>query len=163
MTVVVAYTALLAAAPACQAAMPPPGSVAPDFTLKSNSGKNLKLSEFRGQVVMINFWATWCAPCRQEMPLLNHIYEQYHKTGFTLLGVNIDDKPESAKALAQQLGISFPVLFDTDKQISHRYDVDAMPSTVLIDRSGKVRYLHRGYRAGYETSYDTQVRELLKQ
>ena len=146
-----------------RAALPAVGSVAPDFTLRSSTGKNQKLSEFRGQVVMINFWATWCAPCRQELPLLNHLYEQYHKTGFTLLGVNIDDNPEAAKALAQQLGITFPVLFDTDKQVSHRYDVDAMPSSVLIDRSGKVRYLYRGYHTGVEAQYDKQVRELLKQ
>jgi len=144
-------------------ALPAPGSAAPNFTLKSNADKNIKLSELRGQVVMINFWATWCAPCRQEMPLLNRIYEQYRKTGFVLLGVNIDDKPETAKALAQQLGISFPVLFDTDKQVSQGYNVDAMPSTILIDRSGKVRYIHRGYRAGYEDRYEAQVRELLKQ
>jgi peroxiredoxin len=157
------FVTLGTALSAAQAAMPEPGSVAPDFTLKSSTGKNLKLSELRGQVVMINFWASWCAPCRQEMPLLNHIYEQYHKVGFTLLGVNIDDRSETAQALAQQLGISFPVLFDADKQVSHRYDVGAMPSTLLIDRSGKVRYLHRGYRAGVEVQYDKQVRELLKQ
>jgi peroxiredoxin len=162
-TCVLALVALLAGTTAGYAAMPVPGTVAPNFTLKSSADKNVKLSELRGQVVMINFWATWCAPCRQEMPLLNRIYEQYRKSGFVLLGVNIDDKPETAKALAQQLGISFPVLFDTDKQVSQRYDVDAMPSTVLIDRSGKVRYIHRGYRSGYEERYTSQVRELLKQ
>jgi peroxiredoxin len=155
--------ALLASTTVSYATMPSPGSVAPNFTLKSNVGKNVKLSELRGQVVMINFWATWCAPCRQEMPLLNRIHEQYRKTGFVLLGVNIDDKPETATALAQQLGITFPVLFDTDKQVSQRYDVDAMPSTILIDRGGKVRYIHRGYRPGYEDQYTSQVRELLKQ
>jgi peroxiredoxin len=159
LTLVALGTALSAA----QAALPAPGSVAPDFTLKSNMGKNLKLSEYRGQVVMINFWASWCAPCRQEMPLLNHIYEQYRKVGFTLLGVNVDDRSETAQALAKQLGASFPILFDADKQVSHRYDVDAMPSTVLIDRGGKVRYIHRGYHSGYEAQYDAQVRELLKQ
>jgi peroxiredoxin len=158
----IAFATLLAA-PVSQAAMPSTGSVAPEFTLKSNSGKNLKLSEYRGQVVMINFWASWCAPCRQEMPLLNRIYQQYHKTGFVLFGVNIDDNPETARALAQQLGVSFPVLFDADKQVSKRYDVDAMPSTLLIDRNGKVRYIHRGYRPGYEAKYESQVRELLKQ
>jgi peroxiredoxin len=155
--------ALCAVVSTAQAGMPAAGSVAPDFTLRSSLGKNQKLSEYRGRVVMINFWATWCAPCRQELPLLNHLYEQYHKSGFTLLGVNIDDNPEAAKALAQKLGVTFPVLFDTDKQVSHRYDVDAMPSSVLIDRSGKVRYLHRGYRSGVEAQYDQQVRELLKQ
>ena len=145
------------------AAMPAVGSPAPDFTLRSNAGKNLKLSEYRGQVVMINFWATWCAPCRQEMPLLNRIHEKYSKTGFRLLGVNVDDKAGNAQAMAGKLGVTFPVLFDAEKRVSRLYDVDGMPSTVLIDRNGKVRYIHRGYRAGYETQYEAQVRELLKQ
>lgn len=163
-TIAIIYmlTALLAA-PASQAAMPKIGAAAPDFALKSSSGKNLKLSEHRGEVVMINFWATWCGPCRQELPLLNRLHEQYRKTGFTLLGVNIDDRQDAAQDMAKKLGITFPVLFDTDKRVSRLYDVNAMPSTVLIDRDGKVRYIHLGYRAGYETSYETQIRELLKQ
>lgn len=160
--IIVVLTALLAA-PASQAAMPKIGAAAPDFALKSSSGKNLKLSEHRGEVVMINFWATWCGPCRQELPLLNRLHEQYRKTGFTLLGVNIDDRQDAAQDMAKKLGITFPVLFDTDKRVSRLYDVNAMPSTVLIDRDGKVRYIHLGYRAGYETSYETQIRELLKQ
>lgn len=154
--------ATLLSVPVSQAAMPSAGSVAPDFTLKSNGGNNLKLSEFRGQVVMINFWATWCGPCRQEMPLLNRIQEKYRKAGFMLLGVNIDDRPEAAQAMARKLGVHFPILFDTEKRVSRLYDVNAMPSTLLIDRDGKLRYFHLGYRPGYETRYESQVRELLK-
>jgi len=145
------------------AVMPAVGSLAPDFTLRSNTGKNLKLSEYRGQVVMINFWATWCGPCRQEMPLLNRIHEKYSKSGFKLLGINVDDNTGNAQAMAAKLGVTFPVLFDSEKRVSRLYDVDGMPSTVLIDRSGKVRYIHRGYRPGYEIQYEAQVRELLKQ
>jgi peroxiredoxin len=148
---------------ASQAAMPATGSMAPNFTLKSSAGRNVKLSEHRGEVIMINFWATWCGPCRQEMPLLNRIHEQYRKAGFTLLGVNIDDRPDAAQSMAKKLGVTFPVLFDTEKRVSRLYDVNAMPSTVLIDRDGKVRYIHLGYRAGYETRYESQIRELLKQ
>lgn len=158
----IALTMLLAV-PASQAAMPVVGGVAPDFTLKSNNGKNLKLSEFRGQVVMINFWATWCGPCRQEMPLLNRLQEQYRQAGLMLLGVNIDDRPDAARDMARILGVSFPILFDTEKRVSRLYDVNAMPSTLLIDRDGKVRYIHLGYRPGYEARYESQVRELLKQ
>lgn len=157
-----ALTMLLATA-ASQASMPAIGSLAPNFTLKSSTGSNLKLSEHRGEVIMINFWATWCGPCRQEMPLLNRIHEQYRKAGFTLLGVNIDDRPDVALNMAKKLGVTFPVLFDTGKRVSRLYDVNAMPSTVLIDRDGKVRYIHLGYRAGYETKYESQIRELLKQ
>jgi peroxiredoxin len=158
-----AVLGLLFAVPATQAAMPKVGSAAPDFTLKSGNGKNMRLSEHRGEVVMINFWATWCGPCRQEMPLLNRLHEQYRKAGFTLLGVNVDDKPQAAQAMARQLGVGFPVLFDRDKQVSRRYDVDAMPTTLLIDRDGRVRYIHRGFRPGYEASYATEIKELLKQ
>jgi len=67
------------------------GQQAPDFALKSSTGQNLRLSEYRGDVVMINFWATWCGPCRQEMPLLDELYSRYQRVGFNLLGVNIDD------------------------------------------------------------------------
>ena len=160
--IIYVLTALLSV-PASQAAMPKIGAAAPDFALRSSSGKNLKLSEHRGEVVMVNFWATWCGPCRQELPLLNRLHEQYRKAGFTLLGVNIDDRPDAAQSMAKKLGISFPILFDTEKQVSRLFDVNAMPSTLLIDRDGKIRYIHLGYRPGYETRYESQVRELLKQ
>lgn len=146
-----------------QAAMPAIGSMAPGFTLKGDNGKNLKLAEYRGQVVMINFWATWCSPCRQEIPHLNRLHERYRKTGFALLGINIDDQPRVAREMMQKLSVAFPVLFDTDKRVSRLYDVGAMPSSLLIDRDGRIRYIHLGYRAGYEIQYDTQIRELLKQ
>jgi peroxiredoxin len=142
---------------------PAPGDKAPDFTLRANTGKNIKLSELRGQVVMINFWATWCGPCRQEMPHLERLHDQYRRAGFALLGVNLDENSKSAESLARELGVRFPVLFDSGKKISGRYDVDAMPSTLLIDRSGVVRYLHRGYRSGVENEYEAKIRELLKQ
>lgn len=139
------------------------GAIAPDFTLRSSLGKNLKLSEYRGQVIMINFWASWCSPCRQEMPELNRLYAQYQRAGFVLLGVNIDDNPKAAQELIVQLGVRFPVLFDSAKLVSGRYDIDAMPSTLLIDRDGKVRYLHRGYQRGVEKEYEVKLRELLRQ
>lgn len=145
-----------------RAAPPPPGQPAPDFTLRASTGKNLKLSEFRGQVVMINFWATWCAPCREELPHLDRLYQQYRKAGFALLGVNIDDNPRAAQQMAEQLGVRFPVLFDATKQVSKRYDVDAMPTTLIVDRDGKVQYLHRGYKAGVEKEYESRVRDILK-
>lgn len=159
----IVYALALLLVPATIPAMPATGSSAPDFTLKSDAGANLKLSELRGEVVMINFWATWCAPCREEMPLLNQLYEQYRKVGFTLLAVNIDDDPAKARAMARKLGVNFPVLFDTDKRVSKLYDVAAMPSTLLIDRDGRVRYVHRGYVAGVEKKYQSQIRELLAQ
>ena len=139
-----------------------PNTSAPDFTLRTVGGPNLRLQEQRGQVVLINFWATWCGPCQQEMPKLNALYEKYHAAGFVLLGVNVDDDAKKAASVAQKLGIKFPVLLDTDKAISHLYDLSTMPSTVIIDRDGRVHYVHKGYLAGYEDTYDKHIRELLK-
>ena len=113
--------------------------------------------------MLVNFWATWCGPCRQEMPHLNKLYEKYKSSGFVLLGVNVDDDATQAAGVASKLGVKFPVLPDSDKRVSRQYDLSAMPSTVLIDRDGRVRYLHRGYQNGYENTYDKQIRELLKE
>ena len=139
------------------------GKPAPDFALKSSTGENLRLSEFRGDVVMINFWATWCGPCRQEMPLLDELYSRYNRVGFNLLGVNIDDDSSRAMDMIRELGVNFPVLFDSRKEVSKMYDVDAMPVTVIVDRTGNVRFVHQGYKPGYEEKYLDQVRALLRE
>ena len=139
------------------------GQQAPDFALKSSTGENLRLSEYRGDVVMINFWATWCGPCRQEMPLLDELYNRYQRVGFNLLGVNIDDDSRRAMQMAEELGIDFPVLFDATKEVSRLYEVEAMPVTVLVDREGTVRYVHHGYKPGYEDKYLDQIRSLLRE
>jgi peroxiredoxin len=142
------------------AALPGP---APDFTLRSVGGSNLRLKEQRGQVVLLNFWATWCGPCREEMPHLNRLYEKYRASGFVLLGINVDDDVRNAAGTSNRLGLRFPVLLDTDKTVSRLYELNTMPSTVLIDRDGRVRYVHLGYKGGYEETYDKQIRELLRE
>ena len=136
---------------------------APDFTLKSSSGSNIKLSEHRGEVVMINFWASWCAPCRQEMPLLEDLYKRYKDGGFTLLGVNVEEDSSKAQDLLRQVQVTFPILFDNKNTVSQLYKVEAMPSTVILDRDGNVRFLHKGYLPGYEDEYQKQVRELIRE
>lgn len=139
------------------------GQVAPDFVLRSATGENLRLSEYRGDVVLINFWATWCGPCRQEMPLLNDLYGRYKRVGFNLLGVNIDEDSRRAMQMVQELGVNFPVLFDENKEVSKLYEVAAMPVTILVDREGIVRYVHHGYKPGYEEKYLTEIRSLLRE
>ncbi|HET9977123.1 MAG TPA: TlpA disulfide reductase family protein [Burkholderiaceae bacterium] len=155
--------AVLVALPFAARGAVAPRATAPDFTLRQVEGANLRLAEQRGNVVLVNFWATWCGPCRVEMPHLNRLYDKYRGAGFVLLGVNIDDDPAAAKALAAKLGLKFPVLLDTDKKVVGAYDLNAMPATVLIDRDGRVRHLHRGYRDGVEATYEQQVRDLLKE
>ena len=139
------------------------GQAAPDFALKSSTGENLRLSEYRGDVVMINFWATWCGPCRQEMPLLDELYSRYNRVGFNLLGVNIDDDSRRAMQMVEELGVNFPVLFDARKEVSKLYEVEAMPVTVIVDRQGTVRFVHHGYKPGYEEKYLDQIRSLLRE
>ena len=136
---------------------------APDFTLKSNNGKNLRLSEQRGQVVLLNFWATWCGPCRQEMPILDTLHQQYQKLGFTVMGINVDQQRSAAERILKDIPVSFPVLFDSGSTVSEQYQVDAMPTTVLIDRDGNMRYLHRGYQSGSEDLYETQIKTLVRE
>jgi peroxiredoxin len=97
------------------------------------------------------------------MPRLQALYDKYRPAGFTLLGVNVDEDPRNALGIAQKLKVSFPVLLDTDKAVSRQYDMGSMPATVLIDRDGRVRFLHRGYRDGMETEYDAQIRGLLRE
>ena len=157
-----ALCAALAVATSTALPVVAPTALAPDFTLRTMDGPNMRLQEQRGRVVMINFWATWCGPCRQEMPHLNRLYEKYGASGFVLLSVNVDEDTRNAADVAAKLGVKFPVLWDTDKKVSRLYDLSTMPSTVLIDRDGKVRYVHRGYLNGYEDTYEKQVREMLK-
>jgi peroxiredoxin len=154
----------LAAAAVCNAhAAVTAQAPAPDFTLRSTEGRNLRLQEQRGQVVLINFWASWCGPCKQELPHLNRLHDKYRSAGFVMLGVNIDDDAKLGAATAARWGIKFPVLLDADKAVTRQYDLGAMPATVLVDRDGRVRYLHRGYREGTEEAYERQIRELVKE
>jgi len=136
---------------------------APDFTLKSHNEGNLKLSEQQGDVVMINFWASWCGPCRQEMPLLEALYQKYQDLGFTIWGVNVEEDSNAAKDLLKDVEVSFPILFDNKNEVSKLYNLIAMPSTVLVDRDGNQRFFHAGYRPGDEAEYDRLIRELVRE
>ena len=137
------------------------GAPAPDFALRSLARENVRLSEHLGEVVLINFWATWCGPCRQEMPLLDALYAKYQRAGFILIGINIDEDREHAIEMAQTLKVSYPILFDERKDVSRSYRLGTMPLTVIIDREGIVRYVSEGFKPGYEKRYTEQLRELL--
>ncbi len=134
-----------------------------DFALRSLSGDNLRLSEQLGEVVILNFWATWCGPCRQEMPLLDEIYVKYRRAGLVLLSINIDEQPEAAAEMAKTLGVSYPVLLDARNEVAKSYEIGTLPVTFLIDREGKVRYVSEGFKPGYEKRYTEKLRELLNE
>ena len=122
-----------------------------------------RLSQYKGQVVMVNFWATWCGPCQQEMPLLDQMYKKYKPAGFTLIGVNVDKEAPPVKELLARKPVSFPVLLDPANQVSKAYHVDEMPSSVIIDRKGQIRYIHRGYKPGDENEYQDRIRQLIRE
>ena len=136
---------------------------AANFILKSNSGENIRLSEYRGQVVLINFWASWCGPCRQEMPELDAIHQRYQDLGFTVFGVNVEQDRALADKVLRDIPVTFPILFDDENLVSELYDIDAMPVTLLVDRNGDIRFMHRGYKPGYEEKYEQQVRSLVRE
>ena len=113
-------------------------------------------------MVLINFWASWCGPCRQEFPLLDDLHQKYQALGFTVFGVNVEQDRELADKVLRDIPVTFPILFDDENVVSEDYDVDAMPATVLVDRSGEIRFMHRGYKPGYEDLYEKQVRALIR-
>ncbi len=152
--------ALLVALPALATA---PNGPAPEFTLTERGGAPLSLSKYKGQVVMLNFWASWCGPCKTEMPLLENIYKKYNRMGFTLIGVNVEPDSKDADAWLKQTPVSFPVIYDKDSKVSKLYDVSGMPSTVIIDRKGNIRVLHRGYKPGDENEYLDSIRTLVRE
>jgi thiol-disulfide isomerase/thioredoxin len=149
---------ILAAVPALAGPTP-----APAFRLDSMAGKPVSLDQYKGQVVMINFWASWCGPCRTEMPLLDKLHAKYKPMGFTMIGVNVEPDPSLAAKWLASTPVTFPILFDTKSEVSKLYAVAGMPSTVIIDRKGNLRWLHRGYKAGDENEYLNQIRALVRE
>ena len=139
------------------------GDSAPDFTLKSLQGKNLKLEEQRGQIILINFWASWCGPCRKEMPVLQSLHQKYQDLGVAVWGVNVEQENQAGRDFLADLNLSFPIFFDQTNTISKTYQVEAMPTTVIVDRDGKVRYIFRGYKDGYEKKYAKAIKKLIRE
>lgn len=139
------------------------GQVAPDFTLKSLKGTNLNLKEQRGKIIVINFWASWCGPCRKEMPVLETFYTKFQDLGVSVWGVNVEQENQAGRDFLADLNLTFPILFDASNTLSATYQVEAMPTTVIIDRDGKVRYAFKGYKPGYEKKYAKAIKTLIRE
>jgi peroxiredoxin len=152
----------LSAAFACGAIAAESSAVAaPEFVLKSVSGKNYRLSEYRGQVVLLTFWASWCGECRSQLEALSEVYARFSGTGLEMLAISLDRTIDQAADSARSVGIGFPALHDSGGEIGEQYDVSRMPYVVLIDQDGFVRAEFEGFHRGDEEVYLEQVRALL--
>jgi len=120
---------------------PRQGFQAPDFSVTDSNGQLVRLSDLRGRPVLLNIWASWCAPCRAEMPAMQRLYQDYQQRGFEILAVNLttQDTPEKALAFANELGLTFPILFDSEGEAARLYQVQSLPSSFFIDEQGIIR------------------------
>ena len=139
------------------------GKGAPDFVLRALDGRNLRLSEYRGQVVLVNFWARWEGDAREQMHALDRINITYQRAGLVVLGVSVDEDVRRAREFADAAAVSYPILFDNGSSIGKDYMLQKMPMTILVDRAGVVRYSIVGFKRGDERVYLDQIRELLRE
>jgi cytochrome c biogenesis protein CcmG/thiol:disulfide interchange protein DsbE len=128
-------------APLSSSPSPREGFLAPDFTLDTLDGKKVTLSELRGKIVIINLWATWCPPCRAEMPALENAYEQYRDSGVVILGLNVtnQDSEKDIPPFVKEFGLTFPILLDRDGSVSTLYQLRGLPTTFFVNREGIIR------------------------
>jgi peroxiredoxin len=114
------------------------GDAAPDFVLVDMQGNKHRLSDYRGQGVFLNFWGTWCPPCKKEMPYINNQYHQFKDNGVQVLSVDIQESELAVNQFIERLKLDFPIMIDKDKEVMTAYGVDYLPATFLIDKNGKV-------------------------
>jgi len=165
-TVLLGALGLTLAAAAALAAQPPYallGQMGPDFALHAAAGENVRLSEHRGEVVVLSFWSSRCTSCRAQLGALNRSLATYASAGLLVYGVGVDDDPVQAQEFARTAGVRFALLLDPAKAVSRSYQVDNLPMTVLLDRNGTVRYVLRDYSAASSTVYLQQLRTLLNE
>ena len=139
------------------------GRDAPDFALKAVAGDNVRLSEHRGEVVVLSFWGSRCSPCGEQLAALNRSLETYKSAGLKIFGIGVDDDELRSAQFARAQSVAFALLLDPGKGVGRAYEVDNLPLTVLIDRNGTVRYVHRDYGAKSDALYLNELRELLNE
>jgi peroxiredoxin len=146
--------------------IPPPlgrGSSAPGFELpRLSGGAPISLSALRGEVVLVNFWATWCKPCEDEMPAMERLYGALHDEGFQLLAISVDDEPDVVVEFSNRLALTFPILMDSDKTVAQTYQTYRFPESFLVDRDGRVVERYIGPREWDAAIYVDRIRRLLR-
>ncbi len=139
------------------------GQSAPDIALHAVSGINVRVSEHRGEVVVLSFWSSRCTPCRSQLASLNRSFATYQSAGLVIFGVGVDDDPKKALEFARSANVGFPMLLDPEKGAARSYEVDDLPWTVLVDRGGTVRYVLREDSQANQTLYLQELRALLNE
>ena len=137
------------------------GDAAVDFDQRTLAGGKLKLSSLRGKVVLVDFWASWCEPCKKELPILARLAARLKPRGIEIVSVNIDDDPANAQTFLREHGVQITVVRDRDKAIVNQYEPPTMPSSYVIDRAGVVRVVNRGYEPGDEVKFERQLLALV--
>ena len=138
------------------------GKPAPDFQLPSLKKDSVKLSSYKGKVVYLDFWASWCGPCKKTFPWLNDLQKKYGKDGFEVVGVNVDAAKADADKFLVTTPAEFTVLLDPEGKVANSYELQGMPSSYLIDRGGKVHLVHRGFKDGEATELEGKIKDLLQ-
>jgi peroxiredoxin len=138
------------------------GQAAPEIQLKDPSGKPVILSSFKGRVVVVDFWASWCGPCRQSMPFLERLSKTYKNKGLVVLGVNVDNDVKTAAKFLAEVHVSFAVLNDTQKNVAKAYAPPTMPSSYIVDKMGRIRHVHAGFKDSDAKQFEAEVAQLLK-
>lgn len=121
----------------------------------------LDLGAYKGKVVYIDFWASWCGPCRQSFPWMNTLYHQKTDQGLVIIAVNVDQEPALADAFIKELNPTFPIIFDTAGALATAFKVTAMPSAFIVDRDGAVRFKHLGFHQAKRSQYEQEIQQLL--
>jgi peroxiredoxin len=156
-----AALALGLSSPGARAALPT-GATAPLFSTRTLDGKPFRLQNLRGKVVVLDFWAVGCPPCRVQMPRLQALQRKYKPQGLQIVGVTqMDPRPQEARKALHELGVSYPALLDPGERIGKLYQLEAHPTTVVIDRQGVVRRFETGFLMGDEKELEAALRPLL--
>lgn len=136
------------------------GAPAPDFSLTARGGAPASPSAYAGKVVLLDFWATWCQPCRASFPEYQSLLASYGER-VAVVGISEDDEQDGIERFAEETGALFPLAWDADKSVAQRYQISSMPTLFIIDASGLVRFVHAGFRAGDEASIRAAIDSLL--